>query len=309
MLEARLPGLPPPSGRGKVREMFDLGNELLIVTTDRISAFDVVMANGIPDKGRVLNQLSAFWFQHLAGISPSHLLSVDDGEIASRIGEPIRELAGRSMLVRKAKPLPIECVARGYIAGSLFKEYKLEGGKVHGLDLPEGLLESEKLPSPIFTPATKALEGHDENLSWKQAVDLVGLEIAEKVRDATVALYSKAATHAASKGLILADTKFEFGTTEDGVIWIDEALTPDSSRFWDASLYKPGGPQPSYDKQFVRDYLESIGWNKQPPGPVLPDEIVAKTRDKYVDAFQRITGKQLQCGDASPGNEERGTRL
>jgi phosphoribosylaminoimidazole-succinocarboxamide synthase len=296
MLAAQIPGLPPPRGNNKVREVYDLGSAILIVTTDRISAFDVVMANGIPDKGRVLNQLSGFWFERLSGVCPNHVITLDDVEIAQEVGTELPELKGRTTLARRAKPLPIECVARGYISGSLYKEYRAVGGAVHDLGLPEGLKESEILPEPIFTPATKAETGHDQNLSWSQAVDIVGRETAEQVRNWTLQLYQEAATYAATRGLILADTKFEFGETADGLIWIDEALTPDSSRFWDATLYAPGGAQPSFDKQFVRDYLESIGWNKQPPGPVLPDSVVSKTRDKYLEAFLKLTGQKLQTG-------------
>jgi phosphoribosylaminoimidazole-succinocarboxamide synthase len=295
LLTTQLPGLMPSSS-GKVRELYDLGAELLIVTTDRISAFDVIMANGIPDKGRVLNQMSAFWFHHLRQISDHHVISTDDAVIAQRLGHNEPSLHGRCTLAKKTKPLNIECVARGYIAGSLYKEYRIDGGKVHGLDLPEGLLESSRLPEPIFTPATKATEGHDMNLSWQQSVDIVGLEVAEKVRDLTLQLYSEAATHALKQGLILADTKFEFGLCDEGVLWIDEALTPDSSRFWDLSSYKPGGPQPSYDKQFVRDYLESIHWDKRPPGPTLPEDVVDKTRGKYLQAYRLITGARLDAG-------------
>lgn len=273
--------------------MFDLGDALLIVTTDRISAFDVVMANGIPDKGRVLNQLSAFWFGKLAHIAPHHLITIEDSEIAMRLGAEIPELHGRATLARKARPLPIECVARGYLSGSLYKEYRAQGGGVHGLNLPEDLLESDRLPEPIFSPATKAAEGHDENISWAQAVDLVGVDVATTVRDWTLEIFGQASQHAAMHGLILADTKFEFGLTDDGPIWIDEALTPDSSRYWDASLYEPGGAQPSYDKQFVRDYLETLNWDKRPPGPTLPDDVVQKTRAKYLEAFERLTGAAL----------------
>jgi phosphoribosylaminoimidazole-succinocarboxamide synthase len=288
LLRTSIPGLPEPRV-GKVREVFDLGSELLIVATDRISAFDVVMANGVLDKGRILSQMSAFWFEKLSAICPNHVISVDDLEIAKRCSAP--ELAGRSTIARKAKPLPIECVARGYISGSLFKEYRKEGRNVHDLDLPEGLVESQKLSEPIFTPATKAEEGHDLNLSWKQAVDIVGTEIASQARDWTLKLYSHAADHAATVGLILADTKFEFGLTDEGLIWIDEALTPDSSRYWEASLYEVGHSQPSFDKQYLRDWLEEIQFNKQPPGPVLPDDVVSNTRAKYVEAYQRITGR------------------
>jgi len=284
-----------PSSSGKVREIYDLGSELLIVTTDRISAFDVIMANGIPDKGRVLNQMSAFWFDRLGSVCHHHVISTDDTVIAERLGQDVPDLRGRCTLAKKAKPLSIECVARGYIAGSLFKEYRQLGSGVHDLGLPEGLLESGRLPEPIFTPATKAEEGHDMNLSWRQTVDIVGLQTAEKVRDLTLDLYSKAATHALAQGLILADTKFEFGLTDEGILWIDEALTPDSSRYWDLASYQAGGPQPSYDKQFVRDYLETIHWDKRPPGPTLPDEVVAKTREKYLQAYFLITGDRLDA--------------
>lgn len=290
VLATSLPQLPPPRV-GKVREVYDLGDQLLIVATDRISAFDVIMANGIPDKGKILTQLSSFWFDLLRDLVPNHVLSTSDAEISSLIGTD--ELRGRSMLARKARPLPIECVARGYITGSLFKEYRGLGGGVHELGLPEGLVDADRLPEPIFTPATKAEEGHDENLSFSKAVDLVGRETAEFVREKTLELYGKATEYAAQKGLLLADTKFEFGETADGVIWIDEALTPDSSRYWEASLYAPGGAQPSYDKQFVRDYLETLAWNKQPPGPTLPDEVVVKTRAKYVEAYERLTGREF----------------
>ncbi len=293
LLSASIPTLPAPRGHNKVRELYDLGEELLLVTTDRISAFDVIMANGIPDKGRVLNQMSAFWFAHFSDECPNHVISIDDAVIATRIGVDQPELRGRCLLAKKATPVKMECVARGYLSGSLYKEYKAQGGAVHGLHLPEGLLESARLPEPIFTPATKAESGHDENLSWTQAVDLVGIEQATWLRDMTLKLYNKAAEYVATKGLILADTKFEFGETSDGLIWIDEALTPDSSRYWEASLYSPGGAQPSYDKQFVRDYLEEIKFNKQPPGPALPDDIVQKTRAKYLEAFEKVVGRRL----------------
>jgi len=279
--------------KGKVREAYDLGDRLFIITTDRISAFDVVMANGIPDKGRVLNQMSAFWFNKFADVVPHHMISVEDKDVADIVGAYISDLKGRCMISRKAKPLTIECVARGYIAGSLFKEYRKDGGTVHGLDLPDGLHDGSRLPEPIFTPATKAEEGHDENISYKKAVDMVGAEVATQARDWTLKLYSLAAEHAEKSGLILADTKFEFGLTDDGLIWIDEALSPDSSRYWEASLYQPGGAQPSFDKQYVRDYLETLNWNKQPPGPELPDDVVMKTRAKYVEAFERITGQKF----------------
>jgi len=293
LLHTAIKGLPAPR-IGKVREVYDLGRELLIIATDRISAFDSTMANGIPDKGRILTAMSTFWFHKLSNVCPNHLITTDDDRIAALLPEAHPELAGRSTLSKKAKPLAIECVARGYIAGSLYKEYLAEGPGVHGLNLPTGLKNSDRLPEPIFTPATKAEEGHDENLSWKQAMDIVGKEIAEKARDWTLQLYSAASKHAEANGLILADTKFEFGETDEGLLLIDEALTPDSSRYWEAALYSPGKSQASYDKQFVRDYLEQSGWNKLPPGPKLPDDIVQKTREKYLQAFERITGSALK---------------
>lgn len=289
LLKTDLSGLPSPKV-GKVREVIDLGDELLIVATDRISAFDVVMANGVPDKGRILNLMSAWWFDKLRDVCPNHVISVDDAEVQRRLPSPHPELNGRSTIARKARPLPIECVARGYISGSLYKEYRARGGGVHGLGLPEGLVESAKLSEPIYTPATKAEAGHDENIDYARTVDLVGREIAELARDWTLTLYRRAAEHAASVGLILADTKFEFGLTDDGLIWIDEALTPDSSRYWPADAYTPGGPQPSYDKQYVRDYLETLNWDKTPPGPTLPDEVVERTRAKYREAAERVCG-------------------
>ena len=291
-MQTRIPGLGEPR-RGKVREVYPLGEDLLIVATDRISAFDVVMANGVPGKGVVLNQISAFWFDRLKGTCPNHVVSSDDGEVARRLGANLPELKGRCTVARKAVPLTIECVARGYIAGSLFKEYRAQGGKVHGLDLPKGLLDGSKLPEPVFTPATKAQEGHDLNISFEAAASMVGREVAGQVRDWTLQLYSQAAAHAESCGLILADTKFEFGSTPDGLIWIDEALSPDSSRFWDASLWKPGGAQPSFDKQYVRDYLEALDWDKRPPGPTLPPEVVAGTQRRYLEAYRRLTGLEL----------------
>lgn len=291
LLSIDIPGLPAPKGSNKIRQTYDLGSEMLLVTTDRISAFDVVMENGIPDKGRVLNLMSAFWFEKFADICPNHVITIDDQTIASQIGLEDRRLFGRTLLAKKAKPLKIECVARGYITGSLYKEYLTEGGKVHGLDLPEGLVDSDKLPEPIFTPATKAETGHDENLSEAQARDLVGSEVYDFVKNVTLKIYTAASEFAASKGIILADTKFEFGETEDGIIWIDEALTPDSSRFWPADQYEPGKQQPSYDKQFVRNYLEEINFNKMPPGPRLPEEIVEKTRSRYIEAYEKLVGK------------------
>lgn len=295
LLHTALFGLPP-ARIGKVREVYDLGDALLIVATDRISAFDVVMANGIPDKGRILNQMSAFWFETLADVCPNHVLSTDDEVIRSRLNQEQPEIAGRATLAKKAEPLPIECVARGYIAGSLFKDYQREGGKVHGLDLPGGLLKSSRLEQPIFTPATKAQEGHDQNIDFSTAADLVGEEIAALARRWTLELYARGAAYCADRGIILADTKFEFGLTDDGLILIDECLTPDSSRFWTVDGYEPGRSQASYDKQFVRDYLESIAWDKQPPGPTLPPEVVERTRAKYLDAYRRIVGTDLPAG-------------
>ena len=290
LLHSAVFGLPP-ARIGKVREVYDLGTELLIVATDRISAFDCIMANGIPDKGAILTQMSAYWFAELADVCPNHVLSTDDATIQARCPKPQPEIAGRATLAKKAQPLPIECIARGYIAGSLYKEYKQKGGKVHGLNLPEGLVDSDRLREPIFTPATKAESGHDENIDFDQMVDTVGQEVADLARTWTLALYQRAVTRCAEVGIILADTKFEFGLTDDGLILIDEALTPDSSRFWDAELYAPGKSQASFDKQFVRDFLEASSWDKVPPGPALPEDVVQQTRAKYLEAFRRVTGR------------------
>lgn len=294
LMEGRSAVGRPPHRSGKVRDVFDLGDALLIVATDRISAFDVVMANGIPDKGRVLNQMSAFWFDRLGHLCPHHVLSTDHAVIAERIPGASSQLQGRCTLARKAFPLTIECVARGYLSGSFTKAYLADPeGRVLDHALPPGLTEGSALPEPIFTPATKAESGHDENITFAHAADLVGREIAEQAREWTLRLYAEAAVYAATKGLILADTKFEFGLTDDGLIWIDEALTPDSSRYWEADRWSPGVPQPSFDKQFVRDYLEASGWNKQPPGPTLPDDVVTATRRKYFEAYQRVVGRDL----------------
>jgi phosphoribosylaminoimidazole-succinocarboxamide synthase len=279
---------------GKVRDVYDLGDTLLLVATDRISAFDYVLGSGIPDKGKVLTQLSAFWFEKLADVVPNHFLSLDTSTFpaAARPYAPILE--GRSMLTRKTRPLDIECVARGYLSGSGWKEYVAQG-TVCGIRLPAGLRESDRLPAPIFTPATKAASGHDINIDEAEATRLLGdAALFARLRDVTLELYRRASAHAASCGIILADTKFEFGFGGDELLLIDEALTPDSSRFWPADHYAPGGPQPSFDKQYVRDYLEAIRWNKQPPVPSLPDDVVAKTRDKYLDAFRRLTGRPLR---------------
>jgi phosphoribosylaminoimidazole-succinocarboxamide synthase len=279
-----------PAARGKVRDIYDLGDRLLIVATDRLSAFDVVMPTPIPDKGRVLTQLSLFWFDLLAHLIPNHVLSATD--FPAPFDQYADDLAGRSMVVRKTKPLPIECVARGYLSGSGWKEYRATG-TVCGIELPLGLKESDKLPEPIFTPATKAASGHDENISFAQAADLIGEPMAKAVRSITLEIYNRAAAYAQPRGIILADTKFEFGLLNDELIWIDEALTPDSSRFWPAAEYSPGGAQPSFDKQFVRDYLERIHWPKTPPGPELPPDLVAATRARYREAFRILVGREL----------------
>lgn len=287
--ETKFAGLSPAS-RGKVRDIYDAGDKLLIVATDRLSAFDVILPTAIPDKGCVLTQLSLFWFDLLRDVVPNHVLS------ATEFPKPFEayreELAGRSMLVRRTTPLPIECVVRGYVSGSGWKDYRTTG-KICGIALPPGLQESDRLPEPIFTPATKAASGHDENISFQQAAALVGSERARQVRDVSLEIYRRAAEYARPRGIVLADTKFEFGLLNDELIWIDEALTPDSSRFWPADGYQPGGPQPSFDKQFVRDYLESIHWPKTPPGPELPAEVVAATRGKYREAYRILTGREL----------------
>jgi phosphoribosylaminoimidazole-succinocarboxamide synthase len=285
----------PPAARGKVRDIYDLGDKLLIVASDRLSAFDVVLPTGIPDKGRVLTQLSLFWFNLLRGVIPNHVLSAT--EFPAEFDGYREDLAGRSMVVRKTRPLPIECVVRGYVSGSGWKDYRATG-KICGIALPPSLRESDRLPEPIFTPATKATSGHDENISFEQAAALIGRELAERVRSVSIDLYQRATKYAGPRGILLADTKFEFGLLKnvagvDELIWIDEALTPDSSRFWPAAQYKPGGPQPSFDKQFVRDYLERIQWPKTPPGPDLPPDVVAATRAKYREAYRILVGHAL----------------
>jgi len=291
-----------PDRQGKVRDIYDFGDHLLIVATDRISAFDYVLGSGIPDKGKVLTQISVFWFERTKSIVDNHLISTDPAAFPPdvRVQAPsIDVVRGRSMLVRKTEPLAIECVARGYLSGSGWKDYQATG-EVCGIRLPKGLRESDRLPQPIFTPATKEQTGHDINISEQEAAKLVGPALLARVRDLTLRLYSEGAAYAESRGIIVADTKFEFGLIEDGrrppeerVILIDEALTPDSSRFWPRDGYKPGGAQPSFDKQFVRDYLERIRWNKQPPVPSLPDDVIEKTREKYVEAYRRLTGREL----------------
>jgi phosphoribosylaminoimidazole-succinocarboxamide synthase len=279
-----------PSARGKVRDIYDLGDRLLIVATDRLSAFDVVMPTPIPDKGRVLTQLSLFWFNLLRAVIPNHVLSATD--FPAPFDRFTDDLAGRTMVVRKTAPLPVECVARGYLSGSGWKEYR-ETGKICGIALPAGLKESAKLPEPIFTPATKAATGHDENISFERAAEMIGKDLADKVRQITLDIYRRAAAYAGPRGILLADTKFEFGLLNGELMWIDEALTPDSSRFWPAAPYKPGGAQPSFDKQFVRDYLERIQWPKTPPGPDLPPDVVAATRAKYREAYKTLVGREL----------------
>jgi phosphoribosylaminoimidazole-succinocarboxamide synthase len=281
-----LPGIPKLRS-GKVREIFDLGDALLFVASDRISAFDVIMPNPIPEKGRVLTAFSEFWFGKTRHIVENHFFTSDYDAIAQRVGDR-PALRGRSMLVRKCRPLAVECIVRGYLAGSGWKEYQ-QSRTVCGIKLPAGLVESSELPEPIFTPSTKAETGHDENISFERAVEILGRPVAEKVRDHTIAIYKFARDYARQRGILIADTKFEFGFDGDKLILIDEALTPDSSRFWPADGYKPGGPQPSFDKQFLRDYLETLDWNKTPPGPQLPDEIVRKTSEKYLEALARLT--------------------
>ena len=288
--QTNFPGLKL-RGRGKVRDIYEVGDDrLLIVATDRLSAFDVVLPTPIPDQGRVLTQLSLFWFEKLADVVPHHVISADHfgGELA-----PYADLLeGRGMLVRRTEPAPIECVVRGYISGSGWKDYQKTGG-ICGIALPKGLRESDRLPEPIFTPSTKATTGHDENISFDETVSRIGLPLAEKLRDTSLTLYRRAVEHAAARGIIIADTKFEFGLLGKELIWIDEALTPDSSRFWPADEYEPGKAQPSFDKQYVRDYLERIGWNKLPPGPELPADVVTSTTNKYRESYQRITGHAL----------------
>ena len=291
LLELNLPGIKKLKS-GKVREIFDLGDRLLFVATDRISAFDVIMPNGIPRKGEVLTQISYFWFAQTESFQPHHLLSRPNEPLPPELRPFTEQLARRSMVVKKAAPLAIECVVRGYLAGSGWKEYR-ERQTVCGIKLPAGLRESSELPEPIFTPATKAETGHDENISFETAARIVGADIAERARAASLKLYGFARDYARQRGLIIADTKFEFGLFGGQLILIDEVLTPDSSRFWPADQYQPGRGQPSFDKQFVRDYLETLDWNKTPPAPRLPPDVVAKTQAKYLEAYERLTGKPL----------------
>jgi phosphoribosylaminoimidazole-succinocarboxamide synthase len=286
-----LPGIPKV-GQGKVREMFEVDGQLLMVATDRISAFDVILPNAIPHKGKVLTQLSAFWFERLEGMVDHHLVSVQVDEFPAPL-QPFREeLAGRSMLVRKCTPLPIECVVRGYLAGSGWAEYR-QSETICGSRLPSGLVESAELPEPIFTPATKATNGHDENISFDRAAQIIGPELAEQVRDLSLRIYNRAREYALEKGIIICDTKFEFGMEGSRLLLIDEVLTPDSSRFWPADEFEPGKSQPSFDKQFIRDFLETLDWDKAPPGPELPSSIVEATSQRYLEAYRLLTGKNL----------------
>jgi phosphoribosylaminoimidazole-succinocarboxamide synthase len=291
LLKLDLPGVKKLKS-GKVREVFDLGDRLLFVASDRISAFDVVMPTGIPRKGEVLTQISHFWFAQTAGLVENHLTGGPDDPLPPDLQKYSGVLARRTMVVKKTQPLAIECVVRGYLSGSGWKDYQ-KTGCVCGIKLPPGLRDSSRLPEAVFTPATKAETGHDENISFDEAIKIVGREIAEKARDLSLKIYSFAAAYALKRGLIIADTKFEFGLRDGKLILIDEVLTPDSSRFWPADKYQEGRGQPSFDKQFVRDYLETLSWNKQPPGPALPPDVVAKTTEKYLEAYEKLTGKKL----------------
>ncbi|HSK09887.1 MAG TPA: phosphoribosylaminoimidazolesuccinocarboxamide synthase [Vicinamibacterales bacterium] len=296
LLSTSFPGVPEPR-RGKVRDIYDAGEDLLIVATDRISAFDYVLGTAIPDKGKVLTQLSAFWFELTAGLVPNHVKTLDVAGFPPPFDRHADVLAGRTMLVQRTRPIPIECVVRGYLVGSGWAEYR-KTGQVCGIQLPPGLREADRLPEPIFTPSTKAESGHDVNISEDEAGRLVGRDLVGRLRDLSLEVYRTGAAHAESRGIIVADTKFEFGLAGeaggDTVILIDEVLTPDSSRFWPKDGYRPGGSQPSFDKQYVRDYLEQIRWNKQPPVPSLPEEVVQRTREKYVEALRRLSGRELQ---------------
>jgi phosphoribosylaminoimidazole-succinocarboxamide synthase len=292
VLRLDLPGIKKIKS-GKVREIFDLGDCLLLVASDRLSAFDVVMPNGIPRKGEVLTQISFFWFNQFTSIVPNHVLAKADDPLPKELQPFAAKLARRSMIVKKAKPLAVECIVRGYLSGSGWKEYR-KAHTVCGIKLPTGLAESSELPEPIFTPSTKAETGHDENISFEQAARIIGDDLAVQARDLSLQIYKAGRDYARERGIIIADTKFEFGESEDGrLILIDEVMTPDSSRFWPADHYHPGKSQPSFDKQYVRDYLETLDWNKTPPGPVLPPDVVARTSAKYLEAYERLTGKKL----------------
>jgi len=297
LVETRLPGLTLWR-RGKVRDVYDLGDRLLVVATDRLSAFDVVLPTGIPGKGVILTQLSLFWFRLLGTVVPHHVLAAEVDEYPAEL-RPFRDqLEGRSMLVVKTEPLPVECVVRGYLAGSGWKDYRATGA-VCGIPLPPGLREADRLEPPLFTPATKAESGHDENIPFAEMARRVGTQAAAEARDKSPAIYARARAHAESRGIILADTKLEFGVADDGRLVLgDEAFTPDSSRFWPAAGYAPGRPQPSFDKQYVRDYLEGLRWDKRPPAPPLPPDIVLKTSEKYGEAFHRLTGSPLPSASA-----------
>jgi phosphoribosylaminoimidazole-succinocarboxamide synthase len=280
---------------GKVRDVYEVdANHLLFVATDRISAFDYILATGIPNKGRVLTQISLFWFDFLRDTVANHVATADVSQYPAALQPYADKLRGRSMLVKRAEMFPVECVARGYLSGSGWKEYQAKG-TVCGIQLPAGLRESDKLPEPIFTPATKAVSGHDENISFDRMVEIVGAELSGQLRDLTLKIYKKAADYALGRGIIIADTKFEFGTTAAGITLADEVLTPDSSRFWPANTYQPGCAQESFDKQYVRDYLEAIRWNKQPPAPALPVEVALKTSEKYIEAYRQLTGRSLDA--------------
>ncbi len=283
--------LPFPVRRGKVRDVYDLGDRLLLVSTDRISAYDWILPNGIPDKGRVLTQIAAFWFE-LLGV-PNHVVTTDVDAMDLPEGVDREVLRGRTTLVKKAEVVPVECVVRGYLSGSGWREYR-QSGTVCGIQLPSGLRESDKLPEPIFTPATKATEGHDENISFEQMIEITGHEVAEELRSKSIDTFRRGAEYALERGIIIADTKFEFGRVDGELILVDEVLTPDSSRFWPADQYEPGHGQPSFDKQFVRDWLDSTDWDKNSPPPELPDDIVAKTRAKYIEAYERLTGRTFE---------------
>jgi phosphoribosylaminoimidazole-succinocarboxamide synthase len=289
--------------RGKVRDVYDLGDQLLIVATDRISAFDVVLPTPIPSKGTVLTQLSLFWFRLLADVVPNHVLTADVSEYPRELAAHRDQLEGRSMLVTKTEPFPVECVVRGYLAGSGWKDYRARGA-VCGIALPPGLRESDRLEEPLFTPSTKAEAGHDQNISFAEMSSLVGASRAAELRDVTLELYLRARAHAEGRGILLADTKLEFGLRDGKVVWIDEAFTPDSSRFWPRDAYAPGRSQPSFDKQYVRDYLETLDWDKRPPGPSLPEDVVTRTREKYLEAYARLTGTTLGARLAPAGARE-----
>jgi len=292
IIKTDLPGVKL-QGRGKVRDIYDLGEHYLIIATDRLSAFDVVLPTPIPNKGKVLTQMSSFWFDRFKDVVPNHVVATDVGDYPKSLHPYRDQLQGRSMLVKKAKVYPVECVARGFLTGSGLKDYN-KTGSVCGISLPAGLRDSDRLPQPIFTPATKAETGHDENISEEQAAKLIGSDTVRKLKELTLSLYSRGVEYALTRGIIVCDTKFEFGLIDGNISIVDEMLTPDSSRFWPADQYSPGKPQPSFDKQFVRDYLEKIGWNKQPPAPELPDDIVKATSAKYVEALRLLTGRDLQ---------------